>query len=144
VLLEILIAISLIVLSLIPLVREPIHLHMAEKLRFEKMEGNRIAAWTYTEIREKFLKGEFRWEQIPSLKAKSKVFDLPPVPLLVPPVADKIVTRTFQLKTLKEKEQDGRISRLIAIHLKVGPCERTYRLIVYCRGGGIIFFLGQN
>ena len=130
-LLEILIAISLMILTLVPLVREPIHLHLAEKKRIETMEGNRIAAWTYSEIREQFLKGEFRWEQIPPLKSESKVFELPSVPLQVAPVANKTIKRTFTLKTLREKEYNGKISRLVAVRLKIGSSERTYRMIVY-------------
>lgn len=130
VLLEILIALTLIILVLVPLIRQPIQLHIAEKERIKRIEANRITAWTYTEIREKFLKGEFRWEQIPALKIESKIYELPSVPLLVPPVANETITRKFTLETIEEKEHEGKISRLVAVHLKIGSLKSTYRLIL--------------
>ncbi len=130
VLLEILIALTLIILVLVPLIQQPTQFHRAEKERIQRIEANRIAAWTYTEIREKFLKGEFRWEQIPALSKKSKIYQLPSVPLLIPPVADKSVRRKFTLKTIREKEHEGKTSRLVAIEVEVDGHKATYRLIV--------------
>jgi hypothetical protein len=130
VLLEILIAVTLIILVLVPLIRQAIQFHIAEKERILRIEADRIAAWTYTEIREKLLKGEFRWEQIPALSMWSKVYELPSVPLFMQPLANKIIHRKFTLRTLKEKEHEGKIIRLLAIHLEVGSCSATYRLIV--------------
>lgn len=132
-LLEILIALSLIILALAPLIRQPIQLQMAEKQRLLQIEANRIIAWTYSEIREKFLKGDFRWEQIPAFQEKSKVYELPLAPLSI--ATNQTIDRSFYLKTLEEKEHQGKISRLIAIHFqlkdrKKSLLEATYRLIV--------------
>jgi hypothetical protein len=130
VLLEILIALTLMILVLVPLIQKPMQFHKAEKERIQRIEASRIAAWTYSEIREKFMKGEFRWEEIPALTRESKIYELPSVPLLLPPVADKSVRRSFRLQTIREKEHEGKISRLIAIEIKVDGHRTTYRLIV--------------
>jgi hypothetical protein len=130
VLLEILIALTLMMLVLVPLIQKPMQFHRAEKERIRRIEANRIAAWTYSEIREKFLKGEFRWEEIPALSRVSKTYKLPPMPLLLPPVADKSIRRSFHLKTMREKEHEGKISRLVAIEIEIDGHIATYRLIL--------------
>ena len=117
VLLEILIALTLVMVALVPLIRQPIQFQLAEKKQIQRIEADRIAAWTYSEIREQFLKGEFRWEEIPKFQEESKVYELDG-------------GRAFTLKTLEEKEHEGKISRLVGVHLRLKNAKATYRLIV--------------
>jgi len=126
-LLEILIALSLIALCAVPLIRQPIKNHQGEMEQIKRVEGSRIATLTFVEIKEKFLKNEFRWAQIPALKIKTSPFSLPEASTPLFPI-----TRKYTLETLKEKhEKDGRIYRLLAIHLDIGGHPYTYRLTVY-------------
>ncbi len=129
-LLEILIALTLIMLAMVPLVRQPIDLYRAKKKQLEQMEAIRICACTYSEIREKFLKGEFRWEEIPSFKTTSRNYELSSISLALPPLLDTELKRKFTLETIKEKEHEGKISRLVSVHITIGTKVSTYRLIV--------------
>lgn len=134
-LLEILIALTLVMLALVPIVRQPLQFQIAEKKQMLRIEADRIAAWTYSEIREKFLKGGFRWEQIPILHGESKAVELSTIPLRLPPVANDTIERSFTMETIGEKEHEGKISRLVSIHLKLKSkqmktMDATYRLIV--------------
>lgn len=134
-LLEILIALTLVSLCIVPFIKQPLEMHKAEMKRLERVECDRIAAWTFTELKEKFLKKEFRWEQIPQLYERSVWINLPTVELRLPPIPCPSVSRKFYFSTLEEKqESDGKIHRLVAIHMqvKVGKNKRkfTYRLIL--------------
>lgn len=130
VLLEVIIALSLLVLVMTPLVRGPILFHRATIERIEKIEADRIAAWTFTEIREKLLNQEFRWEQLPPMKEKGKKFELPTVVLDIPSASSKSFQRNFSFTTLKEKEHEGKVSRLISVSIQIGAFKNTYELIV--------------
>jgi hypothetical protein len=131
-LLEILIAMSLVSLCIAPLIKGPLDMHRAEMSHLTRIEAGRIAAWTFTEIVEKILKNELRWEQLPKLGQESPAIILSDVPLKLPPLpAKSTLARKFTLATLKEKRvKDGPIHRLIAVHLEIGGREFTYRTIV--------------
>jgi hypothetical protein len=108
--------------------RQPILLFRSEVEQLEQIEADRIAAWTYTEIREMFLKNQFSWAQIPPLKGKSRRLQLPE--------ASNGISRGFTLKTLKEKQgKDGKILRLISIHIDIGSGKKrrgfSYQMNVY-------------
>lgn len=128
-LLEVLIALSLITLCAIPLIRQPIANHQAEMAQIERIETGRIAANTFAEIREKFLKKELRWRQIPVLKAITAPFPLDDAALQLPPLPTRPIKRSYTLETLEEKQEtDGSVFRLIAVHLQIGKNPFTYRL----------------
>lgn len=131
-LLEILIAMSLVTLCITPLIKGPMDMHRAEMGHLKRIEQSRIAAWTFTEIAEKLLKNELRWEQIPKLQEAGPKIVLSDVQLKLPPLPKKsIVTRKYTIKTLQEKQEtNGRIHRLLAIKLKVGDRKFTYRVTV--------------
>jgi hypothetical protein len=133
-LLEILIAMSLVSLCIAPLIKGPIDMHRAEMDHLKRIEESRVAAWTFTEIVEKLLKNEIRWELIPKLDVEGPNVSLSDVQLKLPPLPEEsLLTRKFWLSTLEEKqEKDGRIHRLIAVHLEIGskPRKFTYRVIV--------------
>jgi hypothetical protein len=127
-LLEVLLAMTLLAFCAVALIRQPLLLHRAELAQLERIEQDRIAAWSYTEIREKLLKGEIPWSKIPPLKTRSASFSLPDAPLDLLPHPLK---RTYTLETLREKQTaGGQITRLIAIHIEVGS-GRTKRPFSY-------------
>lgn len=131
-LLEVLIALTLIVLCAVPLMRQGVATHQAEMAQMERVEAGRIAAWSYAEIKEKFLNKEFRWAQIPILQGKSKTLSLSDAPLQLDPLPTRLVKREYTLRTLREKQEpDGRTYRLLAIQLAIGAHTFTYRLTVY-------------
>jgi len=133
-LLEILIAMSLVALCITPLLKGPTLMHKMEMSSLIRIESSRVAAWTFTEIVEKLLKNEIRWETLPKLGEKSPEKHLSDVPLTLPPLPNpSVLTRTFWLSTMEEKkETDGRIHRLIAVHQRIGSQKRefTYRVII--------------
>ncbi len=131
-LLEILIAMSLVTLCITPLIKGPMDMHRAEMGHLKRIEQSRIAAWTFTEIAEKLLKNELRWELLPKLKEIGPVIALSDVQLKLPPLPEKsILTRKYQITTRKEKQEtDGRIHRLLAIKIEVGDRQFTYPIIV--------------
>ncbi len=135
-LLEILIAMSLVTLCVAPLMKGPINRHKEEMERLTRMEQSRIAAWTFSEIVEKILKNEIRWEFIPKLSETSALISLSEVELKLPPLPEeRTMSRKFYLKTIEEKTKpEGPIHRLIAVHLLITAGKKsrqfTYRLTV--------------
>ena len=120
-LLEVLLAMSLLALCATALIRQPILFHRAEVEQLERVASDRIAAWTYTEICQKLIKGEFSWSQIPTVKGKSKKFTLPDTLFRVPSLFSRSATRSYFLETLREKQsEDGRITRLVSVHIQIG------------------------
>ena len=119
-LLEVLLAISLLTLCGATLIRQPILMHRAEISQLERLEADRIASWTFTEIHEKFLKGSISWAQIPPLQQKSKPFPMSDVPFQIPPLVSRSAKRSFIIETLKEKKtQENQIARLISVHILI-------------------------
>src|SRR5690242_12088400 len=106
-LLELLIAMSLLAIGLVGLIKSPTYLHRAQARTFEKAECDRIAAWTFTELREALAQGRIGWTKIPPLKESSQRIDL----------GDK---RSYTLTTLEEKRlAGGPTRRLVAVHIRV-------------------------
>ena len=130
-LLEILIALSLVALCIFPFVKQPITMHKAEIKRLERIECDRIAAWTYTEVRETLLNRGLRWEQIPQLQEQSSWMGLADVVLELPPMPCTHLPRRYRLVTQEEKQEaNGQIHRLVALVIEVGKRQFTYRVIL--------------
>ena len=53
-LIEVLIAISVATICLIPLIQSPISIYRAEIRLLEEMEKDRLADWTFSEIKKRF------------------------------------------------------------------------------------------
>lgn len=127
-LLEVLLAMSLLAICMSELILRPIHFHRAAIQQLEQIDCDRIAAWTFSEIKETLLKSEIPWNQIPALKVESKSFELSKVPLQIPQLSFHNVPRTFTLRTLKEKiDPDGKIYRLVSVKIKIGKKKFTYQ-----------------
>ena len=115
-LLELLIAMSLLAIGLVGLIKSPASLHRAQARAFEKAECERLAAWTFTELREALT--QTSWTKIPLLKETSKRVEL----------GDK---RSYTLTTLEEKRlAEGPTRRLVAVHVRVRGQDFTYRVII--------------
>lgn len=127
-LLEVLLAMTFLAMCMSELILRPIHFHRAAIKQLERIDCDRIAAWTFSEIKEKFLKNEISWSQIPTLQVESKPFSLPKTSLQIPQLSSHTVPRTFTLITTKEKvDQDGQIYRLVSVKIKIDGRKFTYQ-----------------
>ncbi len=111
---EILIAFLLVVICAVPLVSQPLKMYRSEMKFLEQLERERLADWTFSEIKEKLLKNEIPWEKIPSKGAKTPPIDLPAAQISIPGCSPKRIERTFTLHCRGEKE---------------GLRDETYRLL---------------
>jgi len=106
-LLEILIGIFIVSLCLIPLIQSPILVYRAEMKQLEEIEGERLADWTFSEIKEKLLKNEIPWEKLPSPEMKSGPFSLPSKLIHILGGKGKTIERSFTLYCSKKGEKEG-------------------------------------
>ena len=119
---EILIAFLLVALCAVPLVRQPLTLFRAEMRSLELLERERLADWTFSEIKEKLLKNEIPWEKIPSKGNKSTVFRLPPSTIRIPGCAPKQIERTYTIACRGEKiGLQDEIYRSLRIKIEFSP-----------------------
>lgn len=125
-LLELIIAISLLVIGLVGLIKSPAYLHRAQARAFEKAECERLAAWTFTEIREQFAQGELAWSTLPPLEKTSQAIELPSFI-----INGRKINQRYFLTTLEQKQTvNGTIYRLIAVCIQQGKHKFTYRIAV--------------
>jgi hypothetical protein len=132
-LLEILIALMLVVLCATPLIVEPVRLYRTEMKRLEEVEAERLANWTFSEIKEKLLKHEIPWKMLPIKEGPSIAYPLEAAPLQIPGRSAKIIHRSFSLKCRREKEgPQGEIYRIFDVNIYFEPrlCTRKKRKTV--------------
>lgn len=130
-LLEILIAFSLVTICIIPLVRQPLKLYKEEMECLEKMEMERLADWTFTEVKEILLKKEIPWEKIPAKSQYTEHFPLPPSTIQIPGCATKKVERSFQFSGRGEKKgADNAVIRQLGVYVFLNKEKYTFRLPV--------------
>ncbi len=103
VLLEVLIAFSLVSLCIVPLMSHPLKLLRAERRKLILMEKERLADWTFIEMKERFLKNEIPWERIPHREEHTGPFSLPDAKIRLPGLKEQTVKRTFSLYGKGEK-----------------------------------------
>lgn len=130
-LLEVLLAITIIALFAAPLIRYPIQYYRTEIDQLEKFEMQRLADWTFTEIKEKLLKEEIPWEQLPE-KGQSIVRSLPDETIRLPSLSSRTIHRSFTLKCKGEKTGiHGEIFRLYSVKVKLGSFKPfAYRILI--------------
>lgn len=130
-LLEVLIAISLLAIFAPWLMRLPIHHYQEQIKHFEELEKQRISDWTYSEIKEMLLKHTIAWERLPALEKPAKEFSLPNTPLHLRGLGNKNLKRSFTLKCKKEKEgTQGEIFRLYELKIFIDASEKKYLLVI--------------
>lgn len=130
-LLEILIAFTLVTICAIPLVKQPLKLYKGEIEYLKKMEQERLADWTFTEIEELLLKNAIPWEEIPGKDVTTSPFPLPSVTLEIPRCKPKIIERSFVLNGRGEKVgSNNEIYRQIGVLVFLNKQKYEFRLPV--------------
>ena len=140
ILLEVLVALTLVALCAIPLIIKPIRIYRSEMRLLEEGQGERLADWTFSEIKEQLLQNMIPWEKLPSLQQTTEPFLLKPASIFIPGRAPKEIRRSFILYGKGEKfGDDGEIYRMLHIKIVFDPqlSQRkkrdnfyTYRMIV--------------
>lgn len=122
-LLEILIAILIISICLVPLIQTPMQSYRAEIRILEEMEGERLADWTFSEIKEKLFKNEISWEKLPKPGAKAGPFSLSATFIQIPGCASKKIARSFTLKCWKKERErrKGEIYHMLRVEIDFQP-----------------------
>lgn len=128
VLLEVLIALSLVALCLIPLVKQPLKLYKEEFAYLERMELERLADWTFTEVKELLLKNEIPWEKIPEKNGQTDNFPLPPMSIDIAGFNKKKVERSFFLTGRGEKPGlKGEVYRQLGVYIWLNEQKFSFR-----------------
>jgi len=117
---------SLLAFGLVGITQSPMLLHAKALSRLETVEADRIAACTYTEIRD-----QLRWDKIPEVRKEGDKIVLPDAVFALPSLKSKALQRSYQLATLQEKQEpNGHTYRLVSVRILVGKRTFTYRLTV--------------
>lgn len=121
-LLEILLALTLVVLFIAPLVKAPIEAYKQQMSALKEGEKQRLADLSFAEIKVQLLNHQIPWKQIPGKKDPPKIIDLPDAILQVPYCNNVPIKRRAVLKCAREKlSVQGDILRLIKIEIEFEP-----------------------
>lgn len=130
-LLEVLLAFSLVTLCIIPLVRQPLKLYKSEVECLEKLEMERLAEWTFSEIKEILLRNEIPWEKIPAKSTTSEPFPLSDAKVEIPGCKTRIIKRSFTLTGRGEKRgSEKTLYRQLGVYLLLNDHNYAFRLPV--------------
>ncbi len=128
-LLEVLISFLFVFICIIPLIKNPLQFYRTELGNLEKMEKDRLADWTFSEVKEMLLKNEISWDAIPHKWQKSVEFRLPDGKIYLPNCRPKIVKRKFILTGRGEKVgKNGEDYRLLGIFIQLDKDLYRFRL----------------
>lgn len=128
-LIEILIAFSLVAICIVPLVKQPLKLYQEEISRLEQIEKERLADWTFTEVKEMLLKNEIPWDSIPAKGEESASFPLSPAQISIPGCTPKTLHRSFILTGRGEKVGQGNATyRQLGVYIFLEKEKYTFRL----------------
>ncbi len=137
ILLEILLALTLVSLCAIPLIVKPVQAYRFEMKALEEVEGERLADWTFSEIKEEMLQHKIPWEKLPSLNETAGPFPLDPGSIQVPGRQPKQIKRSFTIFGKGEKQGiAGQTYRMLYVKIAFDPVLSkkkkiyTYRLPV--------------
>jgi hypothetical protein len=121
-LLEILIALMLVILCAIPLAIEPLRLYRSEMKLLAEIEGERLADWTFSEIKEKLLRNDIPWEDLPLENKAPRSYPLEPSDIHIPGRSKKQIQRSFTLTCQRQKEGlQGEIYRIFDVDIYFTP-----------------------
>ena len=127
---EVLLAIAVLVLFIPLIVRLPIEYYRSQVERLEAFERQRIADWTFSEIKEFFLKESIPWEELPGKKHEITRF-LSDANFLMPNFSVRPIHRQFSLKCTGEKHgPHGEIFRLYETTIFLGSNKYKYRILM--------------
>jgi hypothetical protein len=130
-LMEVLLAIALVAVFAAPLMRWPIKHYRSQISRLESFECQRIADWTFSEIKELLLKEGIRWENLPS-KGQKITQTLSDAKLLIPRLPSRSVHRSYTLSCKGEKQGlHGEIFRIYRVEICIDTkTPYKYRVLV--------------
>lgn len=141
-LLEVIISFALVVLCVTPLMQSPINAYRALLAQLEKLECDRIAAYTFSEIKLLLLENEIPWTHMPDKisQAPHRLLQ-PPSHLQIPGLYSKQVFRSYQIWVEKEKEGSQReIYRILGLRITLIPKSQTahskplkYNYLLFCQ-----------
>jgi arsenate reductase-like glutaredoxin family protein len=130
-LLEVLIAFSLITICAIPLIKQPLKFYREEIAKLEQIEKERIADWTFTEIKEILLKNEIPWKKLPDKGETTSPFHLPPSQIQIFGKTPKMIKRSFVLTGRGEKQGlNSEVYRQLGVYVFLNDEKYTYRIPV--------------
>jgi hypothetical protein len=130
-LLEVLMAIALVAVFAAPLMRWPIKHYRAQITRLENFECQRLADWTFSEIKELLLKEGIVWDKLPA-KGQELNQGLSDAKLLIPHLPPRTVHRSFTLFCKGEKQGiHGEIFRIYRVEIVIDSKKIFhYRILV--------------
>jgi hypothetical protein len=130
-LLEVLLAITLVAVFAAPLMRLPINYYRSQVDRLESFERQRIADWSFSEVKELLLKESIPWDKLPG-KDQTFTFPLPDSSFIIPHLPTRPVHRSFTLNCKGEKEgKHGEIFRIYHVDITLDAKKSyQYRLLV--------------
>lgn len=90
----------------------------------EEIEGERLAEWSFSEIKEKLLNNEIPWEKLPLKGEKTTSIPLPSMTIEIPGAKPKKIERSFSLHCHKKGEKEGlkgEIYRMLDVKIEFTP-----------------------
>jgi hypothetical protein len=129
--LEVLIALSLLAICIVPLIREPISQIKSAIRLVEKVESEKASLLLFAQVKENLLNKTLSWNQIPKLGIESPLRKGMDIELNLFPFTSKKISSSYTLKTLREKQDKNCTYRLISIKTIVGSYQFTYRINVF-------------
>jgi hypothetical protein len=124
ILLELLIACTLLTLCAVPLMRKPIELYQTQIKILEEFEKQRLADAAFAEIKIHLLTNQIAWEKLPSKTAKVKTRTLAPVSMQIPYCKPKSIKRRALMRCKGEKTGlQGQIIRMLEIEIQFEPFD---------------------
>ncbi|MEN9654213.1 MAG: hypothetical protein RL235_325 [Chlamydiota bacterium] len=123
-LIEVLAALFIVMLCLIPLLKSPILWLQYTQRSLEEIEGERLANWTFSEVEEMLLRRQIRWDALPGPGQKEVSFPLPPATIRVGE-REMQVRRSVRLYCSKRRGEkrgkDGAIYRNYLVRIDFDP-----------------------
>ncbi len=128
-LIESLIALSLLALCAVPLVKQPLLFYKDEMNFLTQMEIERLADWTFTEVKELLLKNELPWDEIPPQNQRTGPFPLSDGKIQIPGCKTKRVARSFSLRGKGEKTGANKnLYRQVYLEIEIDKKKFEFRV----------------
>ncbi len=125
-LLELLIAFTILSLCALPLVRNPMHMAKEEIAAFERMELERVAELAYAELLEKFYRNEIPWKTLDPKTLPDAPALQETVTLELPGIFKRAYEKKIFLWTRGEKKgPDEQDVRLIGVKIVFVPADKA-------------------
>lgn len=130
-LVEVLIAFTLVTLCVVPLIHFPLKMLKKENEQLELMEEERLADLVFSEIKELFLKGDIPDGKLPLLNQTTGPFSLQDLSYELPGCKEKKIPCHYTLYGKGKKEgPGGEDFRMIYVKIFLNNHEYAYRLPV--------------